>query len=160
MTRAIFIVGLPGAGKSYYARQLAREIDATLFDDFKANAIGDCSHFPFAKSYVELINVLRSGKDSIISDIDFCKTESRNEARQCIEQLVQGVEVEWIFFENDPEECRENIIRRAKMEGRKQSGPIDALERYSKVYVISDDSHVIPVWDSATSLIQRSRRAR
>ena len=155
VTNAIFIVGLPGAGKSYYARQLASEINATLFDDFKANAIGNCSHFPFAKSYVELINGLRSGKDSIISDIDFCKTESRNEACQCIEHLVEGVEIEWIFFENDPEKCRENIIRRAITEGRRQSGPINALERYSKIYVIPDGSLVVPVWCSAAPNVNR-----
>jgi len=91
VTRAIFIAGLPGSGKSYYARQLASEINAVLFDDFKAYAIGDCSHFPFARSFIGLINELRAGKDSIICDIDFCETESRDEAQLCVEQLVPDV---------------------------------------------------------------------
>ena len=147
MAKAIFIVGLPGAGKSYYAHKLAREINASLFDDFKANAIGNCSHFPFAQHYVELINELRSGNDSIITDIDFCKAEARNEASQCIERLVQDVKVNWIFFENDPAKCHANIIWRSKTEGRSQSGPLNSLKKYSDLYSIPDGSLIIPVWN-------------
>lgn len=147
MTKAIFIVGLPGSGKTYYAHQFANEIDAALFDDFKANAINDSSHFPFAETYAELINELRSGKNSIVSDIDFCKAEARSEASHCIKRLIPDVDIEWIFFENDPEKCCENIIRRAKTEGRKQSGPLNALEKYSKFYLNPEGSTVISVWN-------------
>ena len=147
MAKAIFIVGLPGSGKTYYVCDLASEINAEKFDDFKADAIDNCSHFTFARRYEELINKLRSGLDAIISDIDFCKTESRDEARQCIEQQVQGVEFEWIFFENDPEKCRKNIIRREKTRGRSEPETIKKLEMYSKKYEIPDGSFVEKVWD-------------
>ena len=56
MPNVIFVVGLPGSGKSHYAKALAKQTESELFDDYKSNAIGNCSRFPFGRNYIELVN--------------------------------------------------------------------------------------------------------
>lgn len=88
--------------------------------------------FPFSRNYVDLIVSLRSGNDCIISDIDFCLEPARQEAVQCISELVPDVEFVWIYFENDLGKATCNIKVRAERSGRDARLEIRKAAEYHK----------------------------
>lgn len=147
MAKAIFVAGFPGSGKTFYVNELAKSIGAILFDDFKGRAINNCSSFPFARHFVDLINCLRSGKNCIISDIDFCYTEARQEAETFISELVPEASREWVFFEKNPDQCKINIEVRARNNSRDKESENEKLARYFPKYEIPEGATVIPVYD-------------
>ena len=146
MTKATFVIGLPGSGKSHFIKVLAEQTKAQLFDDYKANAIGDCSLFPFSRKYIELINFLREGRDCIISDIDFCREIAQREAQLCLEALVSDIEILWICFENNPSQCKQNVYLRATYTPRDVNSEINNIHRYSQEYHTPRGANIVPVW--------------
>jgi len=77
----ILLVGLPGCGKTTYLCQMCQE-SWLVFDDYKAEAIGNCSAFRKSSKFEVLIRALCDGLRCAVADIDFCKTESRIEAER------------------------------------------------------------------------------
>jgi hypothetical protein len=56
---------------------------------------------------------------------------------------VPGYEVEWVYFENDPNKCRANVLRRNSAgDGRRVDGLIGTL---SSIYTVPDGVEVIGV---------------
>src|SRR5437879_1556954 len=111
MAKLVIVVGLPGSGKTFHLPRLKQEYNAKyLRDSFKKNAFHGSSWITSSRHYVDLIGHLRDGHSCIISDIDFCKMEAREEAVEAIRYHVPDVEIRWICFENNPEQCRKNVI--------------------------------------------------
>jgi predicted kinase len=140
----LLVAGLPGSGKSTYLREL--ELVGWLkFDDFKANAIGNSSTFQNARRFEELVECLRDGRRCVVSDIDFCKTDSREEAERILRARVPNLELAWCFFANDEEACETNAKRR-----NRTSLPRDLakLKEYSEVYNIPEAATIRDVVDS------------
>lgn len=135
----LLVVGLPGCGKSTYLSRLARD-GWTPFDDFKANAHNDSSHFREARHYNALVAALERGLKCAVADIDFCRLEARTEAEQVLREVARGSPLEWAFFENNSERCEANIRRRARpslaIELRK-------LQEYSRLYSPPGDSRTL-----------------
>jgi hypothetical protein len=75
-----------------------------------------------------------------IADPHFCKSSVRQKAGHIL-QDAYGVTPEWIFFANDPAQCKLNVITRA--DGRKVMGMVHAM---SQVYEIPPHATMIPVW--------------
>lgn len=146
MRHAIFIVGLPGSGKTHYANELSKELSAELFDDFKNNAVKNCQLFPFARKFVDLVIQLRNNSVCIICDIDFCDSDSREDAQTCLQELVSDLEVEWQYFENNPEQCKQNIVQRSQKENREVDKELDNLRRYAEKYQIPENTKILQVW--------------
>ncbi len=121
MNKIICIVGLPGSGKTYYANTFKNVL---LLDD-----IFDLSYLP-----EEMI------QDIIITDPFFCHEHIRNLAQNVLESKY-NVTPEWYFFENDPESCIANVIKRN--DGRKV---FDFIKMLSQKYVIPCEYTPIPVW--------------
>lgn len=120
MTKITLLIGLPGSGKSFLGRQLSIQ-GAYFIDDISI------------KGLTSLTDVIGKHKHIVVSDAFLCCEKYRKAAKK----LLQEHEVEWIFFENNPEKCRRNVIRRN--DGRKVDGLIKQL---SLEYVIPDG--VIP----------------
>ena len=59
MSKLIFVVGLPGSGKSEYVKKINKNNKFIILDDFKGNAILDKSDFTFSSRYCDLINYLK-----------------------------------------------------------------------------------------------------
>jgi len=128
--KIILIVGLPGSGKT----ELARKMGGALLDDLSNNG------------GLEKIDVLVNTNEPliIITDPHLCRTEAREFAIRFLSEHASEYIVEWIFFENNIEACRDNI------QNRRVFGDLriveTTLERLAKAYVVPDFGRVVPVW--------------
>ena len=118
----LFIIGLPGSGKTFLGKKLSKERKALFIDD------------PKTFSNVE--------SDIVVADPSFCNPEIREKAKKIVES--NGFTVEFLFFENDPVQCRKNVELRVSMgDFRKVDNAITVL---TKIYVIPEKVNVIPVY--------------
>jgi hypothetical protein len=137
----ILIAGLPGSGKTTHLCQMLQ--DGWLpFDDYKAEAFEDCSKFGSSRKFLPLISALRSGLRCAVADIDFCRTESRDEAESLLSATVPGLKLRWLFFENDSSACEANIRSRDRRQLQIELGN---LHRYSNSFEIPQGAEVLPV---------------
>lgn len=137
----ILIAGLPGCGKTTHLCQMFSD-GWLVFDDFKARAFNDCSKFRESRKFRALTNALRDDIKCAVADIDFCRTEARHEAEHELLVEVPGVRHGWIFFENDPSACEENIRSRNRTCFENELG---YLLNYSPSYNIPQDAVVFPI---------------
>jgi len=138
----ILLAGLPGCGKTTYLCQMSQD-GWLVFDDYKAKAFDDSSAFRKSRKFRALISALRNGLRCAVADIDFCKTESREEAESVLSAEVPGVKLCWRFFENDPPACEANI--RSRNRPRLQTD-LEKLHGYSAFYRIPQGADVLPIW--------------
>lgn len=109
----ILIVGLPGSGKTYLANQLSNE--NRIFDDITS------------------LDELSSNDNFVITDVNFCDKNILSVAIDKLNKLFPYHSVEIIYFENDPDKCRNNVIYRCKEfnDCRNVEGTI---RRFEKIY--------------------------
>lgn len=118
----LFIVGLPGSGKTYLGSKLAEERQAIFIDDPK-----------------RFDNV---DQNIVVADPNLCREEVRKNAKEIVESF--GFSVEWLFFENDPAQCKKNAEARSLAgDDRKVNG---SILLFSKVYFIPNGEKTIPVY--------------
>lgn len=123
------VAGLPGSGKTYLLRALAEQ-GAMCIDDPRA-----LSELP-----ADPIDWLA------IADPNFCRASNREAAEKTLTTRYGSPVFEWLFFENDPETCSGNAIRRD--DGRDVQPDILAL---SRTYRIPADAVVLPVYSGPTN---------
>ena len=127
MVKIICIVGLPGSGKTWLARDLSYSDEYTkIFDDIRE---GEFDRILTAAKIYELI---------IITDVNFCDSKIRVKAEEKLKSLGR---VEWIFFENNIDKCRKNIEYRD--DGRLVEGTLD---RFGKIYVVPPNVTPLEIW--------------
>lgn len=143
MAQAIFLVGLPGAGKT---RLISSFRDAAIFDDYKANAVDDDPSFDHGRRLAELLGRLRDGTACVISDIDFCRREAQTEAVEYLRVAIPTVQIEWWCFENDPAQCARNVEFRATKESRDVQSDLAKIREYTDLYTIPANARILSVW--------------
>ena len=132
------IAGLPGSGKSYLAEQLWLSYPEPRYESvWWIDDIEEQSQLPSPHTAQTLEHL-------IITDPHFCRASTRALVEQRMREDYD-TSVEWIFFENDPDQCRANVAhrQRIKKESRKVLGMIHIL---SKIYTIPDGADVRAVW--------------
>jgi hypothetical protein len=139
--QVILVAGLPGCGKTTHLCQMLRD-GWLVFDDYKAEAFEDCSKFGSSRKFLPLISALRAGLRCAVADIDFCKTDSREEAEGLLLTIVPSMKFRWLFFENDPSACEANIRSRNRVELQTE---LENLRRYSGSFYIPLNVEVLPV---------------
>lgn len=94
------IVGLPGSGKTTYAKTLP----GRLFDDVAMSRRG----MDDLKAY------LSTGSDAVITDVFNTAPAIRSATEETIRRAANdsNITINWVFFENDPEACYHNVIQR------------------------------------------------
>lgn len=122
------IVGLPGSGKTHYAKGLPGV--NMIVDD-----LDHLSQLPNPEDLAQVPYM-----NLVIVDARFCSTEARWRAHEYLHTLYK-VHADWIYFENDPAQCLVNVT--ARQDGRAVTGFITHM---SKTYVIPPDAQVMPVW--------------
>lgn len=127
--RVTLIAGLPGSGKTFLLRSM-REEGATCIDDIRSLSDLPRQRVPWLA----------------ISDVNFCRQDARRSAEFEIARRFGPIDLEWIFFENDPDQCRTNAM--ARMDSRDVHADIDVLCR---LYVVPEDAKCIPVFGAQTS---------
>lgn len=145
MAKLTVIVGLPGSGKT---ETIKRDFPTAQYsaDDFMANSHSDSPNFNASRKYDKLVEVLKSNKDCVVSDITFCRTVRRQEFNQVIAKAVPNVSMEWQFYANDADQCRKNVNARSRASLAAELAEINKL---SPTYEIPANAKPLPVWKSA-----------
>jgi len=139
--QVVLLAGLPGSGKTAYLCQMFR-LGWLAFDDFKAQAFEDCSRFDSSLKFLPLIVAVRAGLRCVLADVDFCKTESREEAVGLLAATIPGVHTSWLFFENEPTACEANVRIRNNPSIERE---LQLIRDYSACYRIPQGADVLPV---------------
>ena len=94
----ICIVGAPGSGKTFFARETSKPGEI-IIDDIKS---------------IDIIpDVLKKGyKTFFITDPFFCFSNVRLNAEKILKDFAKDSIVEWIFFENNVDKCWNNVKHR------------------------------------------------
>ena len=124
------IAGLPGSGKTSLAERLARERGCVLRDDPR------CDDLP------KIAETIAEGRDIVIADQALCRQSARDALVKFVRSHDFNAEINWIYFENDPEKALTNDSRRPKE--RRSTFLIAEL---SLEYVIPDGASTVPVWE-------------
>jgi len=135
------VIGLPGCGKTTLLERLQSEGFRT-FDDFHANAFGDSPDVEMSQYYFALMDTLMVGQDCAVSDITFCVPARRSDFLKAIVVRFPNQPMEWVYFENSPERCRHNILRRNRPSLESE---LKALAVFAPKYVIPAGVTVVPV---------------
>ena len=124
------VTGLPGSGKTRWARDVwLNQGGFYRVDDPKT-----LRELPDRKILMQL------GKNLLIVDPHLCDPVTQ---AACVKFLHKkyGVTPEWVCFENDPVQCKLNVLKRN--DGRQVMGMIHMM---SQVYVIPPGALVLPVY--------------
>ena len=126
MRKAIIIVGLPGSGKSTFAKALG----GRLVDDASQNE--------------EELKAALASEDELVVVTDVNAVYSR---RETIEAMVNrhGREVEIICYENDPDACWINLCRRG--DNKVSRGGLIQMSKAYKIGVLAP-SMLLPVYSA------------
>jgi hypothetical protein len=118
------IVGLPGSGKTYHAKQLAEKTQAMLFDDITKNDL------------LALYEALESNKDCIITDPFLCNPNIRAMAITNLNQYVDDINI--IYLENNINAALYNVKKRN--DGRIIHSRW--IKELSEIYTIPDNAEI------------------
>lgn len=123
--RVTLVAGLPASGKTTMLRGLASD-GAVCVDDISDLGALPAQRVPWFA----------------VSDVNFCRPGVRAAAEAEIGRRYGAVEVEWVFFANDPRQCLVNAA--ARNDGRDVAADIHVL---SRVYVIPEEAVSVPVYE-------------
>ncbi len=152
MQKVLFIIGLPGSGKSTYLEERREEFgDALVCDDYYKSATvrpRQSLQFEGSAYYEDVKNALADGRNIVIADILFCDEKRLQEAREGIMRLLSGLhieaDIEYRFFENNPAACIANILRRNRPERVKKE--LAFIKEIEARYQIPESASTIPVY--------------
>ena len=127
--RVVGIVGLPGSGKSSLQNGF-EENGYVVYDDI----FRDETQFKDVKRNI-------ANKDNVVmSDIQFTDIRIRKKVER---QL--GKKVDWIWFENNPEQAKKNSVYRQKTTHPKRNVQFehDLIDRFSRLYKPEGPTHPV-----------------
>ena len=127
-TKVVLIIGLPGSGKSHY-------IDENMDycnDPYKNDIVFD----DITKDQIaSLISLIGNTDKILVADPHLCNPANLEIARE----LLKDADIEEVYFENNPEQCRLNVEYRN--DDRKVAS---LIKLYSKIY--DPPSTALKIW--------------
>lgn len=148
--KIVFIIGLPGSGKTTYleARRQGEFKDCLFCDDYYKSAPGRTVEFIGSAYYQDLRKALANGESAVLADIVFCETDFREEALAGIQALLKELgikaDIELRFFENDPQACEANILRRGR--SKRVEDELEFIRTHKDTYHIPEGAIILPVF--------------
>lgn len=131
--QCLVIVGLPASGKTSYARSLLEghsyyeDVHHWLYYREQHIRAGD-------DRFGRFLSDLQAGKPWVIDSVEMCERDVRE--RFVREYLGNLNHVEWLFFENEPEQCKRNAqVLEHRGEGHREHR-LREIERVTRVYDI------------------------
>jgi len=131
MINFTLICGLPGSGKTTLANYLANQTPNSLvIDDPSINGI-------------PTILDLKDYDHVFIADPAFCRRHTRLDAVLLLTNMFSDAKINYIFFENNPEQCIKNSKKRLESEPAKK---VESYIRYLSERYFHHDDTVYPVF--------------
>lgn len=122
----ILLVGLPGSGKTWYANNVL-EYDYFIDDPKRLD------EFPRDVNQSDRI---------VIAHPMLCA--SRKLAEPFLASMYPDHETQWIFFENNPQKCKKNVVYRMKQGDNRNLG--NSIDHISSLYCIPSDVKTLSIW--------------
>ena len=120
MQEVIFIIGLPGSGKSTLIEHYKTHpfIDYKVYDDWMTWTYDDQEKdFASDVNYPELIQNIDQGSNLLISGIGFCDNEFLQKSEYYLKSKFPNLKITRVYFENDPVKAELNIRYRDEQNG-------------------------------------------
>ena len=121
MQEVIFIIGLPGSGKSTLIEHYKTHpfIDYKIYDDWMKCTLNKfkIKEFNSECRYNELIKNIKEGNNTLISGIGFCSNEFLQKSEYYLKSQFPNITIKRIYFENNPQKSESNIKYRDKQRG-------------------------------------------
>lgn len=109
MAKIIFILGLCGSGKTYYAEQMKKKSQSLVIIDEGLDPHPNFDKKTFDQNYSKLTSNVSKGIDCVVIEIVLCHEEVREMLLQKIKQDIPNVKIEWKCFENNLEKSNKNL---------------------------------------------------
>ena len=144
--RSLIIIGLPASGKSSYARSLLA--GRNHYED-----IHHWLHYRAAQiragddRFGRFLDDLDAGKPWVIDSVEMCEWAVRD---RFVRDYLSGLgNVDWLYFENDPEQCKRNAeVLEHRGEGHR-THRLCEIDRVTSVYDIPAHASVRSVYRPA-----------
>ena len=120
MQEVIFIIGLPGSGKSTLIEHYKTHpfIDYKIYDDWMTWTYDDKEKdFASDLNFPELLQNLEQGLNLLISGIGFCNNEFLQKSEYYLKSKFPNLKITRVYFENNPQKAESNIRYRDKQNG-------------------------------------------
>ncbi len=122
MAKVTFIIGLPGSGKTTLLNNHYQGKVDFVFDDWMGwdvwiDGVFPSKEFNSEPRYDSLISRLNNNEDIVILSIRFCNHEFLCKAEYYLKSQFPNIEIEKIYFENDPQKAKANILYRDNLDG-------------------------------------------
>lgn len=138
----IVIVGMPGSGKTTYAKKLVEE---GLIDNY-------CDDYEFWPLKTDgkvwrdedrrLIAGLNKGQAWAVADTRYCDSLERRKLKLALKKLVPNLKISYVYFDNRPDSCELNATRR---KGGLPRHEINLIYYYTKLYKIPPGAKIIKI---------------
>ena len=143
--RSLVIVGLPASGKSSYARTLLA--GRNHFEDIHHWLYYRKQHIRDGNDrFAHFLRDLQTGRPWVIDSVEMCEHTVRE--RFALEYFAHPEEIDWIFFENDPEQCRKNAQALERRGSEHRLHRLREIDRVTRVYDIPEDANRREVYRS------------
>ncbi|MFA5211355.1 MAG: AAA family ATPase [Patescibacteria group bacterium] len=144
------IIGLPGSGKTTFIKNNFKKLENILIcDDFHKSSSNHTHNFTDSRYYLKLKDALSMNKNIVLSDIAWCKKERRDLLLSEIDKLTKKLKInpniEFIYFENNPLACKNNVIKRDRKERVERE--LQIIDEWSAKYIIPDNIKTFPVYN-------------
>ena len=155
--RSLIIVGLPASGKTSFARSLLAG----------RSHYEDIHHWLYHREqYVKegndrfgrFLDDLQAGRPFVIDSVEMCERTVREAFVR--EYLSQQREIDWLYFKNEPEQCRRNA---QKLDHRGEAHRLHRLreiDRAAQIYDVPEEANMRSVYDPSVRRVVAQRRGQ
>lgn len=146
-TRSLVIVGLPASGKTSYARSLLA--GRRHYEDIHHWLYYRDQHIRNDDDrFGRFLEDLHAGRPWVIDSVEMCEREVRESFMR--EYLADAGEVDWLFFENEPDQCKRNAqVLEHRGEGHRLHR-LREIDRVTPVYHIPTGANRRSVYQPVT----------
>lgn len=134
--KVTFIIGLPGAGKTKFLdKRFYGKVEFWPFDDWMGWNVWINGNPPKGKfneepRYNALIDRLNNNEHIVLLSIRFCDHDFLCESEYFLKSKFPDIEIERIYFENNPENSIANILYRIEKDNEHHWVDEDGNEKY------------------------------